>query len=181
MISRNLKYLDFTSFTLPTGNTTPPHLSRKAPKKPRKQKIAALKLSLHYATLGDRPWAAPQSHVAPSAGYSALCTSLLAPWPIIALVTFSIVLTPEGHYAKGLNTQETIGLSRGRSWLQASCEEFPRTEGSRFPPMERHSPPVSSQTSRVTMSWNAWSDPVGSLSPPQERTPGCLGAHLRPP
>lgn len=67
----------------------------------------------------------------------------------------------------------------GCSWLQASCEEFPRSEGSRLPPVERHSPPVPSQASRVTMSWKAWPDPVGPLSPPWERTSGHLGPRLR--
>lgn len=125
--------------------------------------------------------AAAQSRAAPSAGHPALCTPLLAPWLEGLMCRFTLSSHPEGHYARGLNTQDTTGLSRGHSWLQASCEEFPRTEGSRLPPVERHSPPVPSQASRVTVSWNAWSDPVGSSSPPRERTPGCLGACLRSP
>lgn len=92
VISRSL---DFNSFTLPTGNTTLPHLSHKALKRKRK-KTAALNMNVNYATLGDRPLAASRSFAAPSTEYSALCTVTLSPMACKGSSTISIVLTPRG-------------------------------------------------------------------------------------
>ena len=55
--------------------------------------------------------------------------SLLAPWLAKAQAPFPLSSHPEGHFAKGLNTQETISLTWGYSWFQASYGEFLRPEG----------------------------------------------------